>query len=187
MPAARFVRPLSEHEQFALHQHYRTTHDADLRSRTQMILLSAAGQPVAQIASLNFFGEDTVRGSQRKVATPGQNQKRYGFGAVNMISGAVTQRIEERKTSVGFCALVEQVAAEYCPGERWDGPKVVLGRDNASMHRSTATQRVLERYADRLIICPPANLRSEAERDRVVVEVAAAQGHTITCVNRWQR
>ena len=60
MPAARFVRPLSEHEQFALHQHYRTTHDADLRSRTQMILLSAAGQPVAQIASLTFFGEDTV-------------------------------------------------------------------------------------------------------------------------------
>ncbi len=60
MPAARFVCPLSEHEQFALHQQYRTTHDADLRSRTQMILLSAAGQPVAQIASLTFFGEDTV-------------------------------------------------------------------------------------------------------------------------------
>jgi transposase len=60
MPAARFVRPLSEHEQFALHQQYRTTHDADLRSRTQMILLSAAGQPVAQIASLTLFGEDTV-------------------------------------------------------------------------------------------------------------------------------
>lgn len=96
----------------------------------------------------------TRRGSQRKVATPGQNQKRYGFGAVNMISGAVTRRIEERKTSVGFCALVEQVVAEYCPGERWDGPKVVLVLDNYIIHRSKATQRVLERYADRLIICP---------------------------------
>jgi putative transposase len=96
----------------------------------------------------------TRRGSQRKVATPGQNQKRYGFGAVNMISGAVTRRIEERKNSVGFCALVEQVVAEYCPGERWEGAKVVLVIDNYIIHRSKATQRVLERYADRLIICP---------------------------------
>ena len=60
MPAARCVRPLSEHEQFALHQQCRTTHDADLRSRTHMIVLSAAGQPVAQIASLTFLGEDIV-------------------------------------------------------------------------------------------------------------------------------
>lgn len=44
--------------------------------------------------------------------------------------------------------------AEYCPGERWDGPKVVLVLDNYIIHRSKATQRVLERYADRLIICP---------------------------------
>jgi putative transposase len=96
----------------------------------------------------------TRRGSQRKVATPGQNQKRYGFGAVNMLTGAVTRRIEERKNSVGFCALVEQVVAEYCPGESWDGRKVVLVIDNYIIHRSKATQRVLERYADRLIICP---------------------------------
>ncbi len=96
----------------------------------------------------------TRRGSQRKVATPGQNQKRYGFGAVNMISGALTRRIEERKNSVGFCALIEQVVAEYCPGERWEGTKVVLVIDNYIIHRSKATQRVLERYADRLIVCP---------------------------------
>jgi hypothetical protein len=60
MPTTRFVRPLSEDEHLALHQQYRTTHDADLRSRTQMSLLSASGHPVAQIASLTFFGEDTV-------------------------------------------------------------------------------------------------------------------------------
>ena len=96
----------------------------------------------------------TRRGSQRTGATPGQNQKRYGFGAVNMITGAVTRRLEERKNSVGFCALVEQVVAQYCPGERWEGPKVVLVIDNYIIHRSKATQRVLERYTDRLIVCP---------------------------------
>ena len=95
----------------------------------------------------------TRRGSQRKVATPGQNQKRYGFGAVNMITGAVTRRIEERKNSIGFCALVEQVVAQYCAGDNWEGPKVVLVIDNYIIHRSKATQRVLERYADRLIVC----------------------------------
>ncbi len=79
---------------------------------------------------------------------------------------------------VGLCAVVEQVVAAYGPGARWDGPKVVLVRDTSSMHRSTATQRVLERTADRLIRRSPANLRSEAERDRGVVEVAAAHGHT---------
>ena len=60
MPAARFVRPLSDPEQVALQQQYRSTRDADIRSRCQMVLLSAQGQPVAQIARLTFFGEDTV-------------------------------------------------------------------------------------------------------------------------------
>jgi hypothetical protein len=59
----------------------------------------------------------TKRGQQRKILTPGQNQKRYGFGAVNFVTGQVTYRVGERKNSDGFIALVEQIVAEYCPGE----------------------------------------------------------------------
>ena len=39
----------------------------------------------------------TRRGSQRKVMTPGLNEKRYGFGAVNYVSGQTIHRIEEHK------------------------------------------------------------------------------------------
>ena len=95
----------------------------------------------------------TKRGSQRKVPTPGVNQKRYGFGAVNAITGTITRLIRERKNSDSFCALLEAIVAHYCPGETWDGPKVVLVVDNFSIHRSKATTRVLERYADRLVLC----------------------------------
>lgn len=95
----------------------------------------------------------TKRGSQRKVPTPGKNQKRYGFGAVNAVTGAVTRLIRERKNSESFCALVEAIVAAYCPGEHWDGPKVVLVVDNFIIHRSKATNKLLERYADRLELC----------------------------------
>ena len=60
MPAPRFIRPLAETELVALHDHYRTTHDADERSRCQMILFSARGKNVSEIADLTLFDDDTV-------------------------------------------------------------------------------------------------------------------------------
>jgi putative transposase len=95
----------------------------------------------------------TKRGSQRKVATPGQNQKRYGFGAVNMVTGGLNRLIGARKNSDNFCLLLEQIVEQYCPGENWEGPKVVLVVDNYIIHRSKRTQRTLEQYADRLLVC----------------------------------
>jgi hypothetical protein len=95
----------------------------------------------------------TKRGSQRKVLTPGTNQKRYGFGAVNAVTGAITRLVRERKNSDSFCALLDAVVATYCPGETWSGAKVVLVVDTFIIHRSKATKRVLERYADRLVVC----------------------------------
>lgn len=94
----------------------------------------------------------TLRGQQRRISTPGQNQKRYGFGAVNFITGQVTWLIGERKNSDHFCALVEQVVQQYCPGETWPGPKVALVVDNYIIHRSKKTKAMLARYADRLTV-----------------------------------
>jgi transposase len=94
----------------------------------------------------------TRRGEQRRIPTPGQNQKRYGFGAVNFMTGKVSRFIGERKNSDHFCTLVEQVVEDYCAGETWQGPKVVLIVDNYIIHRSKKTNRVLERYADRLMV-----------------------------------
>jgi transposase len=60
MPPARFVGPLDAAAQQVLRERYRTTHDADERSQRQMILLSAGGKSVAEIAALTFFGEDMM-------------------------------------------------------------------------------------------------------------------------------
>jgi transposase len=94
----------------------------------------------------------TRRGQQRRIRTPGQNQKRYGFGAVNFITGQVTRLIGERKNSDHFCALVEQVVEQYGPGETWRGRKIALVVDNYIIHRSKKTNAVLARYADRLTV-----------------------------------
>lgn len=37
-----------------------TTQDAGIRSRSQIALLSATGQPVAQVASVTFFAANTA-------------------------------------------------------------------------------------------------------------------------------
>lgn len=94
----------------------------------------------------------TRRGQQRKVPTPGQNVKRYGFGAVNFMTGKVTHLITERKNSDGFIRLIEQIVQAYCPGETWDGPKVALVIDNYIIHCSKKTTEVLDKYADRLCV-----------------------------------
>jgi transposase len=60
MPAARYVRRLTDEEDQALRNLYRDTPDADVRSRCQMVLLSSQGHSVAEIAQLTFFDQDTV-------------------------------------------------------------------------------------------------------------------------------
>lgn len=61
MPAARYIRSVNEAELADLRARYRATHDADVRTRCQMILLSAQGKSIAEIAELTLFGEDAVR------------------------------------------------------------------------------------------------------------------------------
>jgi hypothetical protein len=60
MPAPRQIRPLSEAEREALHRLYRQTDNANLRTRCQMILLSAQGHSVGESARWTFFDEDVV-------------------------------------------------------------------------------------------------------------------------------
>lgn len=59
MRPGRFIQ-LNEQEREALRQLYRQTKDADLRSRCQMLLLSADGHRVGEIAELTLFDENSV-------------------------------------------------------------------------------------------------------------------------------
>lgn len=96
----------------------------------------------------------TRRGQQRKVPTPGQNVKRYGFGALNFMSGQLTTVIKERKNSDSFCQLLEQIVTSYCPDDNYTGPKIGLVLDNYIIHRSKKSQKLLAKYADRLFLIP---------------------------------
>ena len=94
----------------------------------------------------------TLEGVQRKVPTPGQNQKQYGFGAVNYVSGQTVHRIEERKNSAGFCAFIEQFMHTVTQAPDYHGQKIVLVVDNFIIHRSRKTQAFLEKYKDQLLL-----------------------------------
>jgi len=94
----------------------------------------------------------TVQGVQRKVPTPGANQKQYGFGAVNYVSGQTLHRIEERKNSAGFCAFIEQFMQTVTRAPDYQGEKIVLVVDNFIIHHSRKTQEFLEKYADQLLL-----------------------------------
>ncbi len=61
MPEARYVRSLSKAEENALRELYRQTENADVRTRCQMILLSAQEYLISEIANLTLFNEDSVR------------------------------------------------------------------------------------------------------------------------------
>jgi transposase len=94
----------------------------------------------------------TQEGVQRKVPTPGVNQKQYGFGAVNYVSGQTVHRIEERKNSVGFCAFIEQFMQTVTQAPEYHGQKIVVVLDNFIIHRSRKTLEFLERYKDQLVL-----------------------------------
>lgn len=94
----------------------------------------------------------TLEGVQPKVLTPGQNQKQYGFGAVNYVSGQTVHRIEERKNSVGFCAFIKQFMQTVTQAPDYHGQKIVVVVDNFIIHRSHKTQDCLEKYKDQLVL-----------------------------------
>lgn len=94
----------------------------------------------------------TLRGSQRKVMTPGLNVKRYGFGAVNSVSGQTVHRIEEHKNSAGFCAFIEQFMQSVTQSPDYHGQQIVMVVDNFRIHHSKKTLAFLEQYADQLIL-----------------------------------
>lgn len=94
----------------------------------------------------------TRKGSQHKVMTPGLNVKRYGFGAVNYITGKTLHRIEEHKNSEAFCAFLQQFMQAILNSPDYQGQKIVLVADNYRIHYSQKTLKFLEQYADQLVL-----------------------------------
>jgi len=82
-----------------------------------------------------------VRGQQKKVPTPGKNQKRYLAGALDVRTGVVVWVEGERKTSYLFLDLLDKLVREYPQAAR-----LHLILDNYRIHSSDIVKAALGGY-----------------------------------------
>jgi transposase len=97
-------------------------------------------------------------GQQRRVVTPGKNEKFYLAGALDVRTGALHTTGAARKGAALFCELLDRLA------ERYPWPcRVHLILDNYAIHSARATRRKLDALGGRIVLhflppyCPDAN------------------------------
>jgi putative transposase len=99
------------------------------------------------------------KGSQLEVMTPGQNQKHYLAGALDLTTGTLHHCLGPRKTNALFRDLLTQLDARY-PADRYTRLYVVV--DNYKIHKAKAVEQWLATHprVTRLFLptyCPRAN------------------------------
>jgi hypothetical protein len=99
------------------------------------------------------------RGETVKLVTPGQNQKHYLAGALELKTGRIVHCTACRKTNVLFRALLDGLERRY-PKARFDKVYVVV--DNYGIHKAKAVERWLAAHPRFTLLflptyCPKAN------------------------------
>ena len=99
-----------------------------------------------------------LRGQQRRVVTPGKNQKFYLAGALDVRTGRLHTTGAERKNASLFCQLLWLLASYYRPSRRMH-----LVVDNYGIHSARLTKSTLATLGGRIVLhflppyCPDAN------------------------------
>lgn len=99
-----------------------------------------------------------LRGHQRRVITPGKNEKFYLAGALDIRTGALITTGASRKNAALFCELLRLLARTYNRARRIH---VIL--DNYGIHSAALTQQTLVALRGRVVLhflppyCPDAN------------------------------
>jgi transposase len=83
-----------------------------------------------------------VKGERQEVMTPGTNQKRSIFGAVELATGRWLYHVAERATSAAFIEFLEQILDAYPKA-----PAIAIILDNVGTHSSGAVERWLAAHA----------------------------------------
>jgi transposase len=99
------------------------------------------------------------KGSQLEVMTPGQNQKHYLAGALDLATGTLLHCVGPRKTNALFRDLLSRLDACY-PAERFTRLSVVV--DNYKIHKAQAVEQWLAAHPRVTLLflptyCPRAN------------------------------
>jgi transposase len=97
-------------------------------------------------------------GEQRRVVTPGKNEKFYLAGALDVTSGVLHTTGAAKKNAALFCELLHLLARTYP-----DARTIHLVVDNYGIHSARSTQETLESLGGRIVLhflppyCPDAN------------------------------
>lgn len=99
------------------------------------------------------------QGEAAKLVTPGQNQKHYLAGALELQTGQIVHCLGERKTNVLSRALLDSLESRY-PKARFDKVYVVV--DNYGIHKAKAVEQWLAAHPRFALLflptyCPQAN------------------------------
>jgi transposase len=81
-----------------------------------------------------------MRGRQRRIPTPGNNQKIHLFGALDIHTGLWHYLVRSTKRSSDFIDLLEQLLVVYPTGT------IMMIVDSASIHTSKLTQKWLDQH-----------------------------------------
>lgn len=99
-----------------------------------------------------------LRGHQRRIVTPGKNEKFYIAGALDVLTGRVHTVGEPAKSSRLFVELLTHLARVYAKARR-----IHLVVDNYVIHKSRMTERALRDLGGRIVLhflppyCPDHN------------------------------
>ncbi len=87
---------------------------------------------------------------QRLIPTPGvRAQKRWDWGAVNVLTGQTVHIVHERRNNIGFRRLLAAIARHFQLAD-YPQRKVVIFVDNDKAHDAKAVRKLLAKYAQRI-------------------------------------
>ena len=89
-------------------------------------------------------------GQQRLILTPGvRAQKRWNWGAVNVVTGQTVHIVHERRNNIGFRRLLAAISRHFRLAEH-PQRKVILFVDNDKAHDAKAVRKLLAKYSNRI-------------------------------------
>lgn len=89
-------------------------------------------------------------GQQRLILTPGvRAQKRWNWGAVNVVTGETVHIVHERRNNIGFRRLLAAISRHFQLAEH-PQRKVLLYVDNDKAHDAKAVRKLWVKYSNRI-------------------------------------
>jgi transposase len=160
-----------------------------LRAPAQAIILCLDECDVHLMPVLRSMWMLRGKGQQAEVPTPGVNQKRCLFGALEWDSGRWVYELTERRRSEEFISFMEKLMLSY------PGRPLFLVLDNAAIHKSKQTMEWLSEHSSvRLLYLPTYSGHKENPVEKVwwrlKSQVAANRLHQdidalVACVHRF--